>query len=122
MHKALIRPAMTYGSGTLIRTEEKELMELDRLERKIWRAATGKYRRPDGRYYSNETLMKELDMKESISEVIMRREEEPYVRRKEHRNEWFRERMDELEGRRVMHKLRNLEYEKGKKEWTELER
>lgn len=116
IYNQVIRPAITYGAGVLGMSTERDLAGIGILERKILRAATGMYRREDGHYFENDVLYKKLELKRRIGEVIGDMEERAYEKRQSHRNDWYRMRMEELERRRMSMKLRNMEFERTRRE------
>lgn len=93
--EALIRPTITYGADTIIRGKTSDLQILGLAERKIIMGLTGMSRRANGKHFRNKAIHEELGV-ESIEEVVQRRMEQGEERRATHRNEWLRERWEEL--------------------------
>lgn len=120
IYKQLIRPNLTYGMQISPITTEDTLDKLGALERKIARCITNLYRRDNGKYYRNETLYKEMDLKDNIVEHINKLKEKYEVKKAEHQNIWYRNRMVNLAEKRLGRLTRNLEYKKTTKEWKEM--
>lgn len=104
IYTTIIRPGMLYGSE-LWDTGKTDMQILEREERRIIRIITGLSRRSDGRYLSNKILYNELDLKDSISDVVARRRNRFQARRESHINEVYRERVMEIE-RKTAEKIR----------------
>lgn len=116
LYTQLIRPTMEYGQEAW-KGRRKKVEKLMLLERKILRAMTGMYRRPNGKWHRNDDLYKAAQMEENIGEHMERSAERYEVRKTEHRNEWYRSRMEELFRRRIEGKFRTEEYDKHTAEW-----
>lgn len=117
IYKQLIRPCLTYGMPILTNTNEKALRKLGLFERKIVRGLTGRYRREDGRYYSNADIYKAVGLEETIEEHVNKLKEKYESKKECHRNAWYRERMAELQKRSMEMLSRNMEYKETTRLW-----
>lgn len=98
IHKQLIRPTMTYGMSLWPSTTEETLWKVDACEQKILRGITGKYRRPNGKWYPNKELYAAMGLKDTIVEQINKTKEKYEARKEVHPNEWFRNRINDIGG------------------------
>lgn len=89
---------MTYGH---VWPEEIKIEKLELFERKVLRAATGKYRRSNKKYYSNRILYEETNIV-PLSEYINKVKLNHMERRVTHKNEWFKNKVCEINERRKL--------------------
>lgn len=117
IYRQLVRPTMLYGMSVCPVTTDKVLEKMGRCERKIIRSITGLHRREDKRSYPNKVLYAELGMKDTIEEQINKIKEKYEAKQECHCNDWYRQRMWELEESRMGWLLRNQEYMETTREW-----
>lgn len=80
-----------------------QMDKLKLVERKILRKLSGMYRRPNGKYYSNEELYRKMEIGKDIEERAKERKEKYEKALDTMDNQWFKNRRRELKERERAH-------------------
>lgn len=117
LYKQTIRPGMMYGSEVWRKVSKFERDKLEVLERRILRTMLRIGRKENGHSVENEKVYAAAEMECSIIEEIERRRTKFKERREENLNEWYVNRVKDLEGKREDQERRNSEYQETTKKW-----
>lgn len=119
-YKQLIRPTMLYGRPAWQNVNEADIEKLNKAERKVLRGMTGLYRKDNGHYYKNEDLYKATGIKEKVGDMLEKHHIKHLEKRIDHPNQWFINKVEELEKRKMPMKVRNMDYVEQTKIWKNM--